>query len=1178
MRILPITLLALLLAALSSPSPAQDDPAKATIKVGGKPLDLTALDELRREVEEALEGVPADPKNPRWQKKAVLDQARAMLERIRESDSEKTKIQGAIRKDRESITTARLEAEDPAVEERLSEQDLKALVAAAEKTRQEVTAAGGDLKVKEKAVESRQQWFDGVSKEFGELQKERERLRAALDDPKVQPEDRPIREAELDVIELKIGLLELRRDYHPVLSSLDALERDRARVRVDLADARRARAEAILQKARKTREAQLKAEQEAAREQAVQKRREAERARDPAARGVAQLEALIADLRTADAHETGLASKVEQIHQDAQARLERIQQRQDSIISPRSSDLDALRGDYLVDELKRAEARRREIDEWRRGAERFLHWARREAVRARDNVIRLRERIKDEENRSILSATEGEPTPERRFGTGAAPPDSPESHYARWLEAVRNFERGKEESREGFLLDIALLRTDFDRASQDLSKVIDQRIKRLEKIETLSVEAMERAREAQRLLIVRQEILEDRSFWLRLDSPLSAEALGAARGEIQKLVSDLPELPARSGSRLRGRAFSLLDALAALCLAAALLWGLLRRRATANAAPAPEATRREETRILGALGRVLLGTVPALLVIGAATLFFRGLLPADPLQCVFMTALLVVVGWRIAVRSIASFAATNAVQSDPKSEVEATVLTRKTAVAQVKELARLAFVGFVILLPAIGFFRRMEAPHLEALGRILLTAFILWIAARLWFRRAALRAVLGIRAESAVTRVLHGLIRMCWPALVLFLAAVLVLDLLGYRNASNQFVVRSVLFIGVLVAANLFHLILLAVIRSRLGSPAVEEETDDPDYDFDTQRRKVLARLITLLLVVSTAAGTWYGLSLVLGISMDRWMKWGEFELVSGAENRPGTTLAHLVKAIGYAGLGLLIGGLVRQFLQLGLKRGKLLRRGARYAVSTLTSYTVIAVGFVLGFRALGIYLENLGWFLAPAGVAVGFGLTQILSNFVSGIILFLERPVQVGDIITVGDIEGDVTRISIRSTVIRTRDGVSIILPNRKLIEEDVVNWSHADPRTRMRVAVSVAYGSDVPLVKRVLLEVAERDARILRRPRPEIQFKGFGESELQFVLLIWLATPDISMRRRVLSDVNSAIDAAFRRAGITIPFPQRDLHLKTVPEPRDGRDAEAPAPPAGEDAIPSALRAEGR
>jgi small-conductance mechanosensitive channel len=238
----------------------------------------------------------------------------------------------------------------------------------------------------------------------------------------------------------------------------------------------------------------------------------------------------------------------------------------------------------------------------------------------------------------------------------------------------------------------------------------------------------------------------------------------------------------------------------------------------------------------------------------------------------------------------------------------------------------------------------------------------------------------------------------------------------------------------------------------------------------------------------------------------------------------------------------------------------------------------VIAIAFVLGFRALGIYLENLGWFLAPAGVAVGFGLTQILSNFVSGIILFLERPVQVGDIITVGEIEGDVTRISIRSTVIRTRDGVSIILPNRKLIEEDVVNWSHSDPRTRMRVGVSVAYGSDVPLVKRTLLEVADRDTRILRRPRPEVQFKGFGESELQFVLFIWLETPDIGMRRRVLSDVNSAIDAAFRRAGITIPFPQRDLHLKTVPGDQEAREGEATAPPAAEEAIAAAGRREAK
>jgi small-conductance mechanosensitive channel len=212
--------------------------------------------------------------------------------------------------------------------------------------------------------------------------------------------------------------------------------------------------------------------------------------------------------------------------------------------------------------------------------------------------------------------------------------------------------------------------------------------------------------------------------------------------------------------------------------------------------------------------------------------------------------------------------------------------------------------------------------------------------------------------------------------------------------------------------------------------------------------------------------------------------------------------------------------------------------------------YTTIAIISVLAMSALGLDLEQFGWFITAAGVGIGFGLQEIISNFVSGLILFFERPVQVGDVISIGTVEGDVKRINIRSTVVRTRDGISIIIPNKKLITDDVINWSHGDPRTRLRIKVGVAYGSDVQLVKKALLEVADREGRVLERPRPEVSFKGFGESELSFELLAWLPSPDITVRRRVASDLYSAVDAAFRRLEITIPFPQRDLHLKTMPE----------------------------
>ena len=205
--------------------------------------------------------------------------------------------------------------------------------------------------------------------------------------------------------------------------------------------------------------------------------------------------------------------------------------------------------------------------------------------------------------------------------------------------------------------------------------------------------------------------------------------------------------------------------------------------------------------------------------------------------------------------------------------------------------------------------------------------------------------------------------------------------------------------------------------------------------------------------------------------------------------------------------------------------------------------------------------MDQFGWFLAAAGVGIGFGLQEIISNFVCGLILFFERPVQVGDIITVGQIEGDVTRISIRSTVVRSRDGVSMIVPNKKLITEDVVNWSHGEQRTRLNLEFGVAYGTDVAKVREILLRIAAEEPRILRYPVPEADFKAFGESELQFTLHAWLATPDIGTRRRVRTAVNTKVDEAFAAAGIVIPFPQRDVHLR--PPKEEGRLAAEGEPP---------------
>jgi len=221
---------------------------------------------------------------------------------------------------------------------------------------------------------------------------------------------------------------------------------------------------------------------------------------------------------------------------------------------------------------------------------------------------------------------------------------------------------------------------------------------------------------------------------------------------------------------------------------------------------------------------------------------------------------------------------------------------------------------------------------------------------------------------------------------------------------------------------------------------------------------------------------------------------------------------------------------------------------GKRYTLARFARYGIWLFGILATFKTLSIDLTGIAVIAGALGVGLGFGLQNAVSNFVSGLILLFDRPIRPGDRVTMGDVEGTVQEIDFRSTTIVTNDNVALIVPNSQLVENAVINWSYGDPKIRIHLPVGVAYGSDVALVERTLLEVAHRDAGILGKPDPEVWFRAFGESSLDFELLVWIPNP--TLHNRVRSGLNFAIDAAFREAGIEIPFPQRDLHLRSVPE----------------------------
>jgi len=217
-----------------------------------------------------------------------------------------------------------------------------------------------------------------------------------------------------------------------------------------------------------------------------------------------------------------------------------------------------------------------------------------------------------------------------------------------------------------------------------------------------------------------------------------------------------------------------------------------------------------------------------------------------------------------------------------------------------------------------------------------------------------------------------------------------------------------------------------------------------------------------------------------------------------------------------------------------------------QYAIARISGYLFILLGFYVALTAVGLNLSSLAVMAGAVGIGIGFGLQNIIHNFVSGIIILAERPIALGDRIEVGGVAGTVSKIRLRSTEIITNDNISIIVPNSDFVTHPVTNWSHGDTRVQIRVPIGVAYGTDVEKLKTVLLEVAAENSNVLNEPKPTVYFDGFGDSALLFELGVWTSAMTHSPRR-FRSELNFAIERKLREHKIEIPFPQRDLHLKS-------------------------------
>jgi len=471
-------------------------------------------------------------------------------------------------------------------------------------------------------------------------------------------------------------------------------------------------------------------------------------------------------------------------------------------------------------------------------------------------------------------------------------------------------------------------------------------------------------------------------------------------------------------------------------------------------------------------------------------------------------------------------------------------------------------IGRRFLVPSMAplFWGLMAIFVVDQCGDLLSTAAALDRVAAFFQITAALLLLLWLQRPQHLTSIPLELRRSSFMQLLgaamrvgsALLAVALFADLFGWGNLSN------LLGHGVLRAAYLgvFVFVSLKVFQSLMDFALVVRPLRLV-RGITRHRNVVRRRLKSLLYLV--ALGTWVSLTLSeLGL-------WGsartgvvdllEAQLTIGALSiSAGNVLAFILTVW----LSFLISRLVDFVLREDVFTRVETGRGVPYAVSGLARYGLIFAGFLVALAAAGVELGSLTVIAGGLGVGVGFGLQNVVNNFVSGLILLFERPIQVGDTIQLPEVWGEMKRIGIRSSVVRTFDGAEVILPNGMLVSEKVTNWTLSDNRRRVEVDIGVAYGTPAPRVIELLLEVARTHHQVLPTPEPQALFLEFGDSALLFRLRLWIGKFDDGYPVR--SDLAVAIQTALEEAGIKVPFPQRDLHLVSVSagvgsDPSEGR-----------------------
>ncbi len=414
-----------------------------------------------------------------------------------------------------------------------------------------------------------------------------------------------------------------------------------------------------------------------------------------------------------------------------------------------------------------------------------------------------------------------------------------------------------------------------------------------------------------------------------------------------------------------------------------------------------------------------------------------------------------------------------------------------------------------------------------------------------------------------------------WHHLALgFCLSLITLSLLGYHYTALRLIDLSYLSawvgVGVLLLYHLSNRWLLvaerrlALVRARARRQARQESRDakeaaeaageslseaadlaEVELDEINEQTRRLLKLGVVLLSAIGLYMIWSQLTPAFG-RLDDMVLWEHVVTQGEKQMMAPVTVWDLLVALLVIVLMVVAGANLPGLLEIAVLQPLSVKPGSRYAVTNITRYLIYAGGFLLTVNMLGMRWGDVQWLVAAMGVGIGFGLQEIFANFISGIMILFERPIRIGDTVTVGEYSGIVSRIRIRATTITDFDNKELVIPNKSFVTDPLINWTLSDPITRVVIKVGIAYGSDTLKAHEIMTGVIKAHPEVLDEPKPTVFFTGFGDSSLDFQIRVFVS--ERLKRMPLVHDIHMALDRALAQAGIEIPFPQRDLHLRSV------------------------------